>query len=180
MNHEELVSRFPVLYHMAEEGSWESVREHGLLSTTALLDLYGVEGEERLAVESRRRPEMAEVERPELGTALVRDNKPMQEGALSRCLIGMTPREWYENLNRRVFFWVNRERLFRLLCARPYRERPHFVLEVETSGLLERHAGRVSLSPINSGATFAMNPAPRGPDTFNVSPITRKARRWSS
>jgi hypothetical protein len=32
--------------------------------------------------------------------------------------------------------------------------------------LLLRHAEDVTLSAINSGATFAMNPAPRGPDTF--------------
>jgi hypothetical protein len=32
--------------------------------------------------------------------------------------------------------------------------------------LLERHAERVSISPINSGATFALGPAKRGPDTF--------------
>lgn len=37
---------------------------------------------------------------------------------------------------------------------------------METAALLGRHAERVTLSSINSGATFAMNPAPRGPDTF--------------
>ncbi len=39
-------------------------------------------------------------------------------------------------------------------------------MKVYTSALLQRHADRVTLSPINSGATFAMNPTPRGPDTF--------------
>jgi hypothetical protein len=34
------------------------------------------------------------------------------------------------------------------------------------AGLLKRHADRVTLSSINSGATFALGPAPRGPDTF--------------
>jgi hypothetical protein len=78
----------------------------------------------------------------------------------------MTPREWYEHLNRRVFFWVEWKRLLKLLGARAYRDRPHLVLEVDAAGLLDRHADRVSLSPINSGATFALGPAPRGPDTF--------------
>jgi hypothetical protein len=90
----------------------------------------------------------------------------MQEKSLEKCLHGMTPREWYERLNRNVFFWVDRNRLLKLLGAKAYRDRPHLVLEVETTGLLERHAERVSLSPINSGATFALGPAPRGPDTF--------------
>ncbi len=166
MELERLISRYPTLYHMAENESWESIRKHGLLSTSAILDRFEVEGEERFAIESTRRPEILRVEHPEHGVALVRDNKPMQGKSLKKCLVGMTPREWYEHLNRRVFFWVERKRLLKLLGARAYRDRPHLVLEVETAGLLERHAERVSLSPINSGATFALGPAPRGPDTF--------------
>jgi len=163
---ERLISRYPTLYHMAEDGSWESIRRQGLLSTSALLDRFEIEDEQRLAIESARRPEMVRVVHPHYGTAFVRDNKPIQEKALERCLLGMTPREWYEHLNRRVFFWVERKRLLKLLGARAYRDRPHLVLEVETAGLLERHAERVTLSSINSGATFALGPAPRGPDTF--------------
>jgi hypothetical protein len=163
---ERLVSRYPTLYHMAEDGSWESIQRHGLLSTSALLDRFEIEDEQRFAIESACRPEIVCVEHPEYGTALVRDNKPMQEKALERCLLEMTPREWYEHLNRRVFFWVERKRLLKLLGARAYRDRPHLVLEVETAGLLKRHGERVLLSPINSGATFALGPAPRGPETF--------------
>jgi hypothetical protein len=163
---ERLISRYPTLYHMAEDESWESIRRHGLLSTSALLDRFEVEGEERFAIESARRPEIVRVEHPEHGVALVRDNKPMHEKALERSLVDMTPREWYEHLNRRVFFWVQCKRLLKLLGARAYRDRPHLVLEVDTAALLERHAERVSLSPINSGATFALGPAPRGPNTF--------------
>jgi hypothetical protein len=163
---ERLIFQYPTLYHMAEDGSWESIRRHGLLSTSALLDMFEIEDQQRFAIESARRSEIVRVEHPNYGTAFVRDNKPLQEKALERCLSEMTPREWYEHLNRRVFFWVERKRLLKLLGARAYRDRPHLVLEVETAGLLERHAERVSLSPINSGATFALGPAPRGPDTF--------------
>ena len=166
MNPERLASRYSVLFHMAEDGSLQSIKERGLLSTSALLDLFEIEGEERLAIESARRPEIVQLMHPERGVALVRDNKPMQEKSLEKCLHGMTPREWYEHLNRRVFFWLEWERLLKLLGARAYRDRPHLVLEVDTAKLLERHVDRVTLSPINSGATFAMNPAPRGPDTF--------------
>lgn len=166
MDPERLAGRYPMLYHMAEDGSWESIRRIGLLSTSALLDRFEVEGERRYAIESTRRPEIVTLEHPELGTALVRDNKPMQEKALERCLHGMTSCEWYEYLNRRVFFWVERKRLLRLLGARAYRDRTHLVLEVDAAAMVQRHAARVTLSPINSGATFAMNPAWRGPDTF--------------
>ena len=151
---------------MAEDESWESIRRHGLLSTSALLDRFEVEGEERFAIESARRPEIVLVEHSEHGSAFIRDNKPMQEKSLEKCLVAMTPREWYEHLNRRVFFWVEWKRLLKLLGARAYRDRPHLVLEVDAAALLERHAEQVSLSSINSGATFALGPAPRGPDTF--------------
>ncbi len=166
MDLQRLISRYPVLYHMAEDESWESIRRHGLLSTSALLDRFEVEGKERFAIESVRRPEIVRVNHPEHGVALIRDNKPMQEKSLERCLVEMTPREWYEHLNGRVFFWVKWKRLLKLLGARAYKDRPHLVLEVDPAELLDRHAERVTLSPINSGATFAMNPAPRGPDTF--------------
>jgi len=151
---------------MAEDGSWESIRKHGLLSTSALLDRFEIEDEQRFTIESACRPEIVRIEHPEHGVALVRDNKPMQEKALERSLMDMTPRKWYEHLNRRVFFWVERKRLLKLLGARANRDRSHLVLEVNAAALLERHAERVSLSSINSGATFALGPAPRGPDTF--------------
>ena len=160
MNGEQLASRYPVLYHMAEDGSWEGIRRLGLLSTSALLDRFEMEGERRRRIESARRAEMETIEHPEHGRAVIRDNKPMQETVLERCLRGMTKREWYETLNRRVFFWVDRKRLLKLLGARAYRDRPHLVLELDTEELLRRHAEKVTLSPINSGATFAMNPAP--------------------
>lgn len=166
MEVERLVGRYPTLYHMAEDESWESIRRHGLLSTSALLDRFEVEGGERFAIESIRRPEIVRVDHPKHGTALVRDNKPMQEKSLERCLVEMTPREWYEHLNRRVFFWVEWKRLLKLLGARAYRDRLHLVLEIDTAELLRRHTEKVTLSAINSGATFAMNPASRGPDTF--------------
>lgn len=79
MNAEQLASLYPVLFHMAESGSRESIRERGLLSTSALLDLFEVEGEERFAVESALRPEIMPLQHPKHGLALVRDNKPMRE-----------------------------------------------------------------------------------------------------
>lgn len=166
MNVGQLASRYPMLYHMAEDGSWEGMRKLGLLSTSALLDRFEVGEGRRRRIESARRPEIEAIEHPEHGRALIRDNKPMQETVLERCLTGMTPREWYETLNRKVFFWVDRRRLLKLLGAKAYRNRPHLVLELDTAELLRRHAEEVTLSAINSGATFAMNPAPRGPETF--------------
>ncbi len=77
----------------------------------------------------------------------------------------MTPAEWYEILNRHVFFWVTPERVEGLLKARAYRARSHTVITVETAGLFARHAARIRLSPINSGSTI-YRPVRRGIETF--------------
>lgn len=105
----ELLRDCPTLYHMAERGSWPSIREHGLLSTSALLDLYGAQGAERAAIEGQRRPGPVTIERPAFGRAVIRDQKPMSDAGLRRCLTdGLTPEDWYRLLNGKVFFWLTR------------------------------------------------------------------------
>jgi uncharacterized protein DUF7002 len=44
----ELVETCPRLFHMAEPGSWAGIQRHGLLSTSALLDLFEVDGDLRV------------------------------------------------------------------------------------------------------------------------------------
>jgi hypothetical protein len=162
---EELAQRFPKLYHMAEAGTWESIRKHGLLSTSGLLDLFEIDGTERVRIGSERRPESIIISHSKYGTAIIRDQKPLRESALLSCLTDMTPRQWYEALNRRVFFWLTRERLLTLLNARAYRGKTHCVLTIDTAELVARHYDRISLSPINSGSTI-YTPQPRGGNTF--------------
>ncbi|MFC0389708.1 DUF7002 family protein [Muricoccus vinaceus] len=163
---EELLRDCPVLYHMAELGSWPSIQRHGLLSTSALLDLFAVSGSRRTAIEARRRPENVAVEHPKLGRAVIRDQKPMDDAGLLRCLQdGLTPEDWYKLLNDRVFMWLTRDRLHRLLTARPYRTLEHDVLELDAAPLVAAHWAQITLSPINSGATKPF-PRDRGKDTF--------------
>ncbi len=162
----ELLTDCPVLYHMAERGSWPSIRRHGLLSTSALLDLFAVGGEFRLAIEARRRAASVTLTDPVMGRAVIRDQKPMDDRGLGRCLQdGLTPEDWYRLLNARVFFWLTHERLIRLMMAKPYRNQEHDVLELDTAALVGDYAARVTLCPINSGATKPYA-TPRGKDTF--------------
>jgi hypothetical protein len=163
---EDLLKNYPRLYHMAEDASWESVVKHGLLSTTALLDLYEFEGEERRNLQSERRPESVKISREGLPAAVVRDQKPMTRSALKKCLTdGTTPEEWFETLNARVFFWLSKDRLRGLLGARAYRGKPQTVITLDTASLVVAHRDIIALSPINSGATI-YNAVPRGRSTF--------------
>ena len=106
MTVEELCAVYPRLYHMAEAAAWPSIQRHGLLSTSALLDLYEVSEPERGRIERTRRPDAVPIVHVRHGTLFINDQRPMTDASLGRALIGMTPSEWYALLNARVFFWV--------------------------------------------------------------------------
>lgn len=163
---QELAAAYPKLYHMADANSWPSIRKHGLLSTSALLDLFELAGQERADIERCRRPESVPINHEVHGLAVVRDQIPLIESKLTKALPrGYKPTEWYRLLNRHVFFWLTQSRLKTLLCARAYRNRPHAVLTLDTLKLVKRYEDQIVLSPMNSGNTqpFAH---PRGPRTF--------------
>jgi len=162
----ELLGHCPTLYHMAERGSWPSILKFGLQSTTALLDRYNVTGEARTKLEARRRPERVALKVDSSDSAVLRDQNPMDDSGLLRCLQdGITPGEWYRTLNSKVFFWLTRDRLFRLTGAAFYRDLEHDVLEIDAKTLIQKYSDKVWLCPINSGCTKPF-PATRGKDTF--------------
>jgi hypothetical protein len=150
---------------LAEDGSWPSIRQNGLLSTESLLDLFEVDPARKEELLTTVRRESSLVEHPTHGTAVVRDQKPMSLSKLEACLEGMKPEEWLSCLNQRVFFWLQEARLERMMQAPPYRGREHLVLVVDTARLVDAHQESIVLSRINSGATL-FDPPSRGKDTF--------------
>src|SRR4029453_17987780 len=162
MNAEELIGTFPRLFHMAHVNAWPGIKCHGLLSTSALLDLFEVSGPGREVLEANRRNDNVTVHHKRQGEAVIRDNKPMDDAGLVRALIDMTPEEWYRTLNRKVFFWPTEERLTRLLTARFNRSDDHCVITVNTRRLVRDYHDKIWLCPINSGTTAKPRPQPRG------------------
>ena len=162
----DFIQKYPVLYHMAESGSWPNIQHHGLLSTSALLDLYKINGNDRKSIESQRRPKCIIINRDGLPPAVVRDQKPMSDKALKRILLDhLTPKDWYEILNSKVFFWSSEDKVHVLLNARAYREKVNDVISVDTEKLVALYKENMLLCPYNSGSTI-MNPVKRGLDLF--------------
>jgi hypothetical protein len=92
----------------------------------------------------------------------VRDQLPMMDGGLLRCLPKHILQPIGTNyLIRRHFFG----RLIRLLNAGTYRNEAHDVLEVCTQGLLDNYFDKIWFCPMNSGSTKPM-PHPRDEKTF--------------
>jgi hypothetical protein len=151
---------------MAEAGSWESVKRHGLLSTTALLDLFGISGAQRDAIEAARRPDSVPIHHPDHGPAWIRDNKPINETVLRRTLTGISEPDWYRTLNGRVFFWLSERHLEKLRNAPPYKQRHHDILTIDTKSLVDAYAEKIELCHLNSGAVHPAADYPRGAGSF--------------
>jgi hypothetical protein len=163
---EVLLSDCPHLYHMAMRHSWPSIQQHGLLPTNVLLDLWEIGEDERRKLTTSRRPASVTVSHPKHGQAVIRDQIPLHDSHLAKCLRdGLTPRDWHDRLNERVFFWLSEQRLEKLLCASAYKRDEHIVLKVETASLVAKHRDRIELCPMNSGCTMPYR-HPRGADTF--------------
>jgi len=166
MTPDELAKRFAQVFHVCEPGVHTSIARLGLLSSEALLDRFGIGGTRRRTLLSSRRERGVPISHPAHGSAVLNDNSPLSDRALTRCLDdGLTPAEWLEMLNARVFFWPTERRLASLLAARLNRCREREVLVFDTRRLLAPCWEAVSLSPINSGSTIR-RPARRGLATF--------------
>ena len=66
MDERTLIEQYPKLYHMAEAGSWPLILNHGLLSTSALLDLLECPPDQQELIESRHRPEKVHLHNPDI------------------------------------------------------------------------------------------------------------------
>jgi hypothetical protein len=160
---DELIRAYPTLHHMAEHGSWPGIRTLGLLSTSALLDLFEVDGNPRYEIESQWRRQDVRIRHPGFGEAVIRDQRPLNAG-VENFIDGMTRSEYYKLLNGKTFFWVTRKRLIDFANARAYDGRKHDVLFIDSKGLVEKYQNEITLSPINSGAFFGSGR--RGAGTF--------------
>ncbi len=162
----EFIRAYPKLFHVSLAKDIDQILCHGLLSTTALLDLCEYDDEDRAAIESCQRTKPISISHPVHGQFLINDQAPMSEAALRKCLVDLTPREWYESLNRRVFFWPMRSRLEKHLATRLGRGRRRLVLSFDTASLFDVLDGDLfELSPINSGNTMR-KAARRGSASF--------------
>jgi hypothetical protein len=162
---EQLAALHPLVYHMAEDGSWPSIRERGLLSTQAIVDLYQPDDETRVEILAAVRRRKITLTRNGLPGITIRDQLPAK--FLHACMNeGVSPQEYLDVLNSRVFFWVSIQRLKTLLHARLYRNLRHTVLRVDTAELLRAYQGRVQLAPYNTGSMHVPNAPKRGPDVF--------------
>ena len=166
MRPEDLWQQYPVLYHIAWGRSWPSIKEHGLLSTKALLRSYGKSEDQITALSHARRQHWVEIDCPSRPRAVLRDQKPLTDAGLRRALPdSVEPWQWYDLINSMVFFWPTAKRLKTMISASAYHEVEQDVLLVDTKTLVQLEQPDIRLSRMNSGSTKRMA-HPRDLDLF--------------
>ena len=146
-----------IAYHLVDASNWASVQNYGLISARRLMEVCG--GIEYGAFRHHR-----SASRRLASGVLIRDQRPMPPKALMRCLTsGLTPEDWFELLNSKVFFWLDPKRLNRqrLACGAS----PQVALIVNASRLLIKYNGLATVTPINTGNALRCA-APRNLTTF--------------
>lgn len=155
---------------MAEADSWRHILANGLLPTIAVADRLGLAGGARAQFVSHHWPAKVLLDVPGSRSGnfpvVLRDQIPMSEKRLAGVLDdGLTPQNWYESINSKVFFWAQAKRLDGLLSARSYREHEHDVFTFDTASFVATHEYSIWLCPMNSGNALPF-PARRGLHTF--------------
>ena len=168
MNADDLVSTYPVVYHITAAGSWRAIRENGLWTVEDIVTTAQCGQQEADTILHRRRPRAVRLVHPVLGEVCIRDQSPLRPDVLARCLTDLSPAQWLALLNNRVFFWLDLSRLKSLLSGRRNRNDQHDVIVVDTASLVSAHRRRIRLSAINSGATLYPNAPWRGSHTFQT------------
>jgi hypothetical protein len=162
----QLARYYPRIYHIADGSSWDGIQHHGLLCTEYLTKLFQVPTEKRDLILTQQRNAPVPIEHAIHGKAVIRDQKPLIRSKLEGCLIDCSFQAWLQMLNSRVFFWLTRERLQTLMCAREYCADAHVVLQLNTLRLANDFQERITLTPMNTGNTRPFAHA-RGLSTFS-------------
>lgn len=162
----DLAARVPRLYHVTAPDALDGIRERGLLSARAALDLFEETPARTARLTGERRPGETALEHRRHGRVVLNDNIPFSADKLApRLDDGLTPADWLRLLNGKVFFFPDEKSAESLLMARTNRARDRVLLVFDTKSLVGAHVDRTALSPINSGSTLYV-PARRGLATF--------------
>jgi len=173
------LARYPQLYHVSLCSDSETVLRLGLLSAASVLDSVGASASLRKTLQQSQRKSVIHVSHPVHGALFLNDQLPLPASALVRCLIGITPAQWYEELNQRIFFWLSRSQAERFAAVRKTLLPPKTLFVLNTEKLLRGQAESFDLCAFNSGNAMR-KPVPRSVASFQslaVYPLAERARQ---
>lgn len=159
MNLDDLVARFPNVWHATFPGGWDGIQRSGLRPAADLL-----KAAKRAKEASALREEVVELKLPD-GEATLRHQAPNRKDP-APYLDGISVEEWYQLLNGRSYLFVNREDVDKLVNTCLELGIGQEVATFQTRRLLSPVAEHVQVNTVNA-STFPRAGGPvRGPKTF--------------
>jgi len=153
----------PWVYHTTDKSSLAGIKRFGLQSAEEIVGLTGADARVLLAQRREERRFLPDVEGCKFS---LRDQKPMSDAALRKCLeFPLTPSDWYRLINKRVFFWVSPSTADALHSAKATHGSTQVLLKVDARAFLSKYYARAEVTTINAGYA-GRRPARRGLATF--------------
>jgi len=159
MNLDDLVDRFPRVWHATFAGGWDGIRQSGLRSSMDLLTEAS-----RADEASVMRSEVVTVATAH-GEAMLRDQVPNRKDP-EPYLDGVTVPEWWQLLNSRSYFFADEVGLERLVEHYAKQGITQEVISFQTRRLLATVADQVEVSTVNAGVFPRTTGPSRGRSTF--------------
>ena len=154
MDINDLIFDYPMLYHVTARGRWRSVLEHGLHSTSALVDECKLTNREAICGQRRDRSERVSAPNSTLD-AVIRDQHPLIVDKLEKYLDFqgnlITLDQWFERQSERVFFFLSESAAGRMADKYEKRGCAQDMIVLSTKSLVKAHQDEIELSPYNSG-----------------------------
>ena len=159
VNLDELVTRFPRVWHATFVGGWDSIRHSGLRSSADLLASVNRSDEAQVM-----RSEIAEVT-TDGGVATLRTQIPNRLDP-TPYLDGITVADWWQLLNDRSYFYADQDALDALVTSYAADGIGQEVISLETRRLLSPVADNVEVAVVSAGVFPRTSGPSRGRATF--------------
>jgi hypothetical protein len=156
---DELVARFPRIWHATFPGGWDSISQSGLRTSMELLTNAG-RGDEATSMRS----EIAHVA-TEGGDAVLRSQVPNRVDP-EPYLDGITVADWWVLLNSRSYFFADQDALEKLVQSCAEDGTGQEVISFETRRLLAPVAEHVEVATVSVGVFPRTSGPCRGRSTF--------------
>jgi hypothetical protein len=152
---DQLAERFPNLWHVTFGGGWDGIQRHGFLRTIDVAP----EGC------GRQRTELTLAEAADGTQVMLRDQLRTRVDPTAS-LDGITPSEWWQLLNTRVYFFCRQRDVHKLVEFYLGRQLAQEVIKLRTKPMLEVVADQVEVTTVNVGVFPRTKGPSRGRSSF--------------
>jgi hypothetical protein len=170
---------YPRVFHVSLCPRSSTIKSAGLFSAAGLLACSALSSEEREHILFSQRKTTL-ILQTDFGETVLNDQFPLPAKALLRCLNGISPQDWYAEMNERIFFFLNEDKARSFGSVRADKLPARTLLCLNSKNLIAGLEDDFELCAFNSGN--AMRRAVRRDrnsfQTIDKYPLIERARKY--